>query len=163
MSEFFAWLEGTGLATWTRESTSIWAYPTILTLHTIGLGIVVGGSAVINLRLLGFAPRIPIASLRPLFRVIWWAFALNAVTGVLLFMSDATTKSHQRVFYVKLTLIALALWTTTATRKMVEASPADLYAPPDLTVGPTNAKRVALVSLLLWTGAIVAGRLMAYL
>ena len=156
MSEFFAWLEGTGLATWTRESTSIWAYPTILTLHTIGLGIVVGGSAVVNLRLLGFAPRIPVPSLRPLFRVIWWAFALNAVTGILLFMSDATTKSQQPVFYIKLTLIAFALWTTTATRKVVKAS-------PDLKVGPTGAKRVALVSLLLWTGAIVAGRLMAYL
>ena len=159
MSEFFAWLEGTGLATWTRESTSIWAYPTILTLHTIGLGIVVGGIAVVNLRLLGFAPRIPVPSLRPLFRVIWWAFALNAVTGILLFMSDATTKSHQRVFYVKLTLIALALWTTTSTRKIVGGASDAAPASPL----PPRAGRVALVSLVLWTGAIVAGRLMAYL
>ena len=79
-----AWLEGTALATWTRESPSIWAYPTILTLHTVGLGIVVGASAVIDFRLLGFAPRISLPSLSPLFRMIVWAFLLNAATGVLL-------------------------------------------------------------------------------
>jgi hypothetical protein len=174
VNEFFAWLEATGLATWTRESTSLWAYPSILTLHTIGLGIVVGGSAVIDLRLLGFARRIPIASLSGVFRIIWCAFAVNAATGVLLFMADATTKSHQPVFYIKLTLIALALWTTMATRKLVKAAPdLKIAAPglegvaPDLKVGPTSlparAGRVAFASLLLWTGAIVAGRLMAYL
>ena len=183
MTSFLAWVEGTGLATWTRESTSIWAYPTILTLHTIGLGIVVGGSAVIDLRLLGFARRIPIPSLTGVFRIVWWAFAVNAVTGVLLFMADATTKSHQPVFYIKLTLIALALWTTTVTRKVVTASTPGVGGSPDLKVGPTyeagssdlkvgpaceavaptSGKRVALASLLLWTGAIVAGRLMAYL
>ena len=185
MTSLLAWVEGTGLATWTRESTSIWAYPTILTLHTIGLGIVVGGSAVIDLRLLGFARRIPIPSLASVFRIIWWAFAVNAATGVLLFMADATTKSHQPVFYIKLTLIALALWTTTATRKMVTPAMPDLKVGPTYDGGgptydgggptyggawptydgvvPTGGKRVALASLLLWTGAIVAGRLMAYL
>ena len=64
-----AWLEGTALATWVRESPSLWAYPTVLTLHTVGLGIVVGASAVVDFRLLGFAPRIPLPSLSPLFRV----------------------------------------------------------------------------------------------
>jgi len=157
VTSFFAWVEGTGIATWTRESTSIWAYPSVLTLHTIGLGIVVGGSTVIDLRLLGFARRIPVPSLAGVFRIVWWAFAINAITGVLLFMADATTKSHQPVFYVKLTLIGLALWTTTATRKVVKADS------PDLKVGATHTRRVAVASLLLWTGAIVAGRLMAYL
>ena len=40
---------------------------------------------------------------------MWWAFALNFVTGILLFMADATTKAGQLVFYVKLAMIALAL------------------------------------------------------
>ena len=71
-------MEGTALAAWTRESPSIWAYPTILTLHTIGLGIVVGASVVVDLRLLGYARRIPSVDLAPLFPVMWWAFALNA-------------------------------------------------------------------------------------
>jgi len=153
-----AWLEGTALATWTRESPSIWAYPTILTLHTAGLGIVVGASAVIDLRLLGFGRRIQLAALLPLFTIVAWAFALNAVTGVLLFIADATMKSKQVVFYVKLTLIGLALWDTVALRAGLTRS--------DGSGGARSARdlrRLAMASLVLWTGAITAGRLMAYL
>jgi hypothetical protein len=152
-----AWLEATALATWTRESPSIWAYPTILTLHTVGLGIVVGASAVIDFRLLGFAPRISLPSLSPLFRLIGWAFLLNAATGVILFMSDATTKSKQPVFYVKLTLIALALWNANSLRRGLRD------AGPDQPASAGRYRRLAVLSLILWAGAITAGRLMAYL
>jgi hypothetical protein len=158
MHQMMVWLEGTGLGVWTRESGSIWAYPTILTLHTVGLGIVVGASAVVDFRLLGFAPRIPLPSLTPLFRFIWWAFALNAATGVVLFVSEATDKARQPVFYIKLGLIALALWNTALVRSAVG----------NATHGASNrpsrpSRWLAAASLLLWAGAIVAGRLMAYL
>ena len=112
MNDLLASIEGSALAVWTRESPSIWAYSTILTLHTFGLAIVAGANAVIDFRLLGFAPRIPITSLRPLFPIMWWAFALNFATGVLLFMADATTKAGQWMFYLKLVMIALAFIVT---------------------------------------------------
>ena len=67
MFAFLGWLESTGLATWTRESPSLWAYPTILTLHTVGLAVVVGGSSVIALRLLGAGSRIPLTTLGSLY------------------------------------------------------------------------------------------------
>jgi len=105
---FAAWLEGSAIAVWTRESPSIWAYPTILTLHTAGLGVLVGANAVVDFTLLGFAPRLPVLSLAPLYRFMWGGFAINAVTGVMLFAGDATTKARQPVFYIKLMLIALA-------------------------------------------------------
>ena len=159
MGGVIGWLEASSLAVWTRESPSIWAYPTILTLHTVGLGIVVGANAVIDFTLLGFAPRLPLQSLGPLFPVIWSAFALNAVTGMVLFIADATTKSHQPVFYIKLTLIALALWNTALIRRVMSV---EREGPvPANPLG--RSKRLAVVSLLLWTGAIAAGRLMAYL
>lgn len=154
-----AWIEGTALATWTRESPSIWAYPTVLTLHTVGLGVVVGASAVIDLRLLGFGRRIPLDALASLFRVIAWAFVLNAATGVLLFMADATTKGRQPILYIKLGLIFLALWDTFRARRLVQA--ADGPTGPDSPTGP-GARFVALTSLALWAAAITAGRLMAY-
>jgi hypothetical protein len=162
VADFVTWLESTPLAAWTRESGSIWAYPTILTLHTVGLGIVVGASAVLDITLLGYAPGLPLPALSPLFGIIGWAFALNAVTGVVLFMADATVKSHQLVFYIKLTLIALALWNTTLIRRAV------LRLPTGASDGSAAAvlargRRLAVVSLLLWTAAITAGRLMAYL
>lgn len=155
MSDLLIWLEGTALATWTRESPSIWAYPTILTLHTVGLGIVVGASAVIDLRLLGFARRIALRALSSLFRIIAVAFALNAATGIILFMSDAAKKGRQPIFYIKLALIALALWDTFLARRLVRADDAG-----DLGL---IGRLVGVSSLILWVAAITAGRLMAYL
>ena len=159
MTDFATWLQGSTVAVWTRESPSIWAYPTVLMLHTVGLGVLVGANAVIDFRLLGFAPRLPIPSLTPLYPFMWAGFAINAVTGAMLFASDATTKSRQPVFYIKLTLIALALVVTAVIRRTVERGPA--LRDVDLRPGP--GKRLAALSLLLWAGAITAGRLMAYL
>src|SRR3954469_3819033 len=87
VTDMMPWLEGTAIATWVRESPSLWAYPAVLTLHTVGLGIVVGASAVIDLRLLGYAPRIRIGTLAPLFTFMAYAFVLNAATGIMLFMA----------------------------------------------------------------------------
>jgi hypothetical protein len=154
-----AWLEGSAMAVWTRESTSIWAYPTVLTLHTVGLGVLVGANAVIDFTLLGCAPRLPMPSLAPLYRFMWGGFAINAVTGVMLFASDATAKARQPVFYLKLTLIGLALVVTAVIRRTVERGPALRGA----DAGTGQGRRLAALSLLLWAGAVTAGRLMAYL
>ena len=155
MTDLLTAIEGLALATWARESTSIWAYPTILTLHTVGLAIVVGVNVVVDLRLLGRAPRIPISSLRALFPIMWWGFALNFATGLLLFMADATTKAGQRVFYVKLACIALAL--------IVARTVSNRMSPQNDTSVTANLRSLAVLSLFLWAGAIIAGRLMAYL
>ncbi len=159
MTGFATWLEGSAIAVWTRESPSIWAYPTVLTLHTAGLGVLVGANAVIDFTLLGFAPRLPVLSLAPLYRFMWGGFAINAVTGVMLFAGDATTKARQPVFYIKLTLIALALVVTAVIRRTVERGPALRGAGSS----PGPGRRLAALSLLLWAGAVTAGRLMAYL
>jgi hypothetical protein len=153
VTNLFASIEGTALAAWVRESPSIWAYATILTLHTVGLAIVVGANVVVDLRLLGWANSIPTHALRALLPIMWTGFAINFASGLLLFIADATTKSGQRVFWVKLACITLALLVarTVATRlRHQDAVPAHLRA-------------LALLSLVLWAGAIVAGRLMAYL
>jgi hypothetical protein len=159
VTDFAVWLEGSAVGVWTRESPSIWAYPTVLTLHTVGLGVLVGANAVVDFRLLGFAPRLPIPSLAPLYRFMWAGFSINAVTGLMLFASSATTKARQPVFYVKLTLIAVALVLTALIRRTLEHAPALGDANP----GRGPGRRLAVVSLLAWTGAITAGRLMAYL
>jgi hypothetical protein len=150
-------IEGTTLAAWTRESTSILAYPTILTLHTLGLAMVAGANAVIDFRLLGLARRIPIDVLRPLFPIMWWALALNVLTGIVLFMADATTKSRQPVFYIKLALIALACVASVSVwmRMRRQGDAVD-----DAEV--TGLRPLAVASLVSWTAAIVAGRLLAY-
>lgn len=147
-----SWMEGTALAAWVRASPSIWAYPTVLTLHTVGLGLVVGASTVVDLRLLGFGRRIALRALAPLFPILLFGLVVNVTTGVLLFIADATTKSAQTVFYVKLGLIAAALWTTLSARRVVLTGARE-----------ERASLTAVLSLIFWAGAITAGRLMAYL
>jgi len=155
VSGLLAWMEGSALAVWTRESPSLLAYPTILTLHSIGLGIVVGAGAVIDLRLLGYARRIPLAALTALFPMIWVAFAVNALSGVILFIADATIKSAQPVFWIKLTCIAAALAVTVRIRRTLQLAGTTSDVPP--------GRGLAVLSLLFWAAAITAGRLMAYL
>ncbi len=155
--EWLAAIEQSAVATWVRESGSIWAYPTILTLHTLGLGILVGANAALDLRLLGWGRRIPLADLEGLFRAMWAGFAVNAITGVLLFAADATTKSVQWIFYVKLACIVLAVITMTRLKAVV-------FGPgPEHGAITPRSTRLALASLVLWTAAITAGRFMAYL
>ena len=57
-------IENSAYAIWVRESPSIWAFTTILSLHAMGLAIIVGINTIVALRLLGNVPSIPVASLR---------------------------------------------------------------------------------------------------
>ncbi len=70
--EFFQWLENTGFSTWVRESPSIFAFPVILLLHTVGMALCVGISAGINLRILGFAPSLRLSPLHGFSRFSGW-------------------------------------------------------------------------------------------
>lgn len=147
------WLEATGLSTWVREGETIWAFPTILTLHTFGLGLLVGASTVVNLRLLGIGQRLTLAGLRPLFSVMWGGFWLNAVTGSLLFAADATGRGTSALFIIKLLFVALGVATMILIKRAIDA-PESAPAPP--------GKLLASLSLLAWIAAITAGRLLAY-
>ena len=157
MQEFLESIQYSEFGLWVAGGDTIFAYPTILALHTLGLGIVVGMSALIDCRVLGVARSVPLVDLDRLFRVMWWGFALNATTGVVLFIAAAADKAYQEIFYVKLAFIVLALMTASRIRRTVFSSTANLNGPL-----PQNAKFLAVASLFLWMGAIVAGRLMAY-
>ena len=148
------WLEATGLSQWVREGESIWAFPTILTLHTFGLGLLVGANTVIDLRLLGIGRRVPLEPLRPLFSLMWGGFWLNAFTGSLLFAADATERGTSMFFLAKLVFVAIGVATMVSIKRSV------FDAPPDAPVG--SPKMMALLSLAAWTAAITTGRLLAY-
>ena len=153
--DFLVQLEQTGFCTWVRESTSLFAFPGILLIHTIGMALVVGINAGIDLRILGMAPAIPLAPLERFFPVFWVGFWVNAVTGTILLAADASTKMANPDFYVKMVFIALALVNVrmqrTTTFRLLDKRP--------LT---TMDKVLAVTSIFFWLGAITAGRLMAY-
>jgi hypothetical protein len=158
MMEFLSYLEHLKFSVWALQSGSIWAYPTILTVHTIGMGIVAGIAAIINLRLLGVSPGIPIRPLEKLYPLMWSGFWINAVTGTTLMIADATTKLTNPDFYVKMVFVFSGVALIGIMRKKV-------FRDPNLDKGPVPAgvKQLAWLSLACWIGAITAGRLLAYL
>jgi len=155
---FFAALQESAFAQWVAGSPSLLAYPTVLTLHTVGMAIVVGTCVVMDLRLLGVGADVPLSALAGAPRLVWTGFIINAATGIALFTTDAEHKATQTVFFVKLFLIFVGLLVYARLRRLV-------FRP-----GATGAARIsgevkalAAISLIVWTGATVAGRLMAYL
>src|SRR5215467_760607 len=157
MMDFLQWLEQSSFPTWVRESPSVWAYPMVLLLHTIGMGVVCGINAGIDLRLMGIARAIPVGPMRKFLPILWAGFWMNAVTGTILVMQDATTKLRNVDFYVKMIFIALAI----INLKLIKTR---VFEDPELDKGPLpeNAKILALTSIFFWLGAITAGRLLAY-
>lgn len=158
MMDFYNWLEQSGFSIWIRESGSIWAYPLVLTMHTLGMGILVGFNWALDLRLIGFVPAVPVRSLERFFPVMWWGFWINTVTGVILLAADATTKMTSWVFGVKMILIVLAMIVLYKIRNDVFRHPKS-----DQNALAREGKVLGSLSLGLWALSITAGRLMAYL
>jgi len=154
---FLAWLEALPLSVWVHESPSVWAQPTILTLHTMGMAVLVGASWVLDLRLLGISPAVPLASYRWVFRAFAIAFPVNVITGVLLFACRAEMWGTAFPFLVKMLLVAASVAVLVPLRRLV------LTSGPDQIEVPGNARFLAVASILAWSGAITAGRLLAYL
>jgi hypothetical protein len=156
MIEFFGWLETSALSTWVREAPTIWAFSTILTMHTFGLGVLVGAAAFLDLRLLGVGRGIPLGPMRTLFRVMWFGFWLNLITGTVLFAADASTRGTQWLFFLKMAFVLVGVATVILIRRQ-------LYGTKREPVTVTGATRgLAALSLCVWVSAIIAGRLLAY-
>ena len=155
MQDIFFALENSAFSLWLRESDTIWAYPTVLTLHTVGLALLVGSSTALNLRLLGWAPRIPLAALVGSFRVMWLGLSINAVTGAMLFAADASARGTGRLFGLKMLLVIGGVLLAVALQREVRGH---------LDAGTTSGRvrALATASLLTWVAAITAGRLLAY-
>ena len=153
----FRAIEATGLSIWIRESDSIFSFWLILSVHAIGMGVAVGASVLIGLRILGFAPDLPLAPLKRFYRFIWVGFWIQVVSGILLLIGYPTKSLTNPVFYVKLTLIGFALASMQMLRNRV-------FADTSLSEAAMMAKgRVfAICSLIFWVGAVTAGRLLAY-
>ena len=144
------WLENTPVATWVGES--LWAYPLWLSLHVIGLAIVVGIFAVRDLRLLGLFRGLAPQAFLAIGKVAWSGFIINAVSGLFLFSSQASTFVHSKPFLIKIACIASGMIIAAVIQARLRAGK---------TAGATRV--LGLLSLFAWSGAIVAGRLIAYL
>jgi hypothetical protein len=154
-----AWLQGTALASRIRDS--LFLFPLLESAHVIGLALVFGTIAVIDLRLLGVASagRSFRRMSSDILRWTWAAFALTALTGSLMFITNAAVYFHNVSFRVKMALLALSglnmlVFELTAGRA-VDRWDQDPSAP---LIGRT----AAALSLIIWIAVIFAGRIIGF-
>lgn len=151
-------LENSALAVWVRESPSIFAYTLVLSLHAVGLAMVVGTNTLINLRLLGFGRGIPLAALPSFYVTIWFGFVINAVSGLMLFAAEAKSMAAMPAFWLKLVFVALGMVVAVTIKKRCLE---DEVALSSGVVSPL-ARKLAVVSLVCWSVALIVGRLTGY-
>ncbi|SHF41333.1 hypothetical protein SAMN02745148_02562 [Modicisalibacter ilicicola DSM 19980] len=151
MEALLALLEQSPPAMWLRFSR--WGYAAVNTLHVLGIALLVGAIVPLDLRLLGWARGLPLLPLtRLLQRVAIGGLLLALVTGALLFASRATEYASEPLFVFKLGLIALAL----GNALLFNLGPGVEHA------SPRRRRLAGGLSLLLWPGILVAGRLLAF-
>ena len=160
MLAFCKWLEQTWVGGGIRQS--LWLFPAIETLHLLGMAALVGTITVYDLRLLGLMLRRQRVShlTRRLLPWSWAGFALQVVTGALLFSSEAVKVYGNPAFRVKMFLIGLAgvhalIYHWTVYRNVA--------AWDDSEVLPARAKVAGFFSILLWIGIVAAGRFIGFM
>jgi Family of unknown function (DUF6644) len=153
--ELLAALEASSPAVRIRDS--LYLFPLIESFHVIGLTMVFGTTAILDLRLLGIA-----STRRPFTRIAsdslkwtWAAFALTVATGLLMFITNAGVYYHNFFFRSKMAMLALAglnvlIFERTALRSIHRWD-------KDATA-PLAGRAVAVVSLVIWIGIIFLGR-----
>jgi len=159
LSPYFKALEASALANSIRDSL-LW-FPLIESVHVIALALVFGTITIVDLRLLGLAStRRPYGRIEhDLIRWTWGGFVVAAITGVLMFTTNAQVYADNRYFRIKLVLLALAglnmvVFTVTSRRTVAQWQ--------DNPSGPPAGRIAATLSICLWVSIIVMGRLIGF-
>lgn len=148
----FELIETSALSVWLRES--LFAFPGVLIVHTLGMAMAAGVAAAVSLRMLGVARTIPLSSMKPFMPFAWFGFAINALSGVLLVISYPAKALTNPVFYSKLVLIGVSA-------ALLARMTRDLrFEPSGIEI--RNARVLAIASLVAWMLTITAGRLLPY-
>jgi hypothetical protein len=158
MEAFLTWLEDTSYSDWILTSAEGW--PMMLSIHAVGLALIVGIVFAMNLRMLGFYATIPLTSLYDILRIAWIGIWLNVVTGLSIFMTQANSYVHSVPFILKITFIILGIANLVYTQKVLRREAGAWQAAGAV---PRNGILLAASSLVFWIMAVVTGRLIAYI
>jgi hypothetical protein len=161
MSGFQIWLVSTlkSINPVLRFMTSDWGWPTAESIHFLGLSLLVGTIGLFDLRLLGVAKRIPIAALHKLIPWGLLGYGINVVSGLAFLMTEPDQYIYNPAFHFKVLFMAVAGFNASAFyltgyhRVTAPGAPAD---------APRSAKIIATISLCMWVGVIIGGRLLTF-
>ena len=157
--EFCQWLEATPWSVALHES--IWGYPIVESVHVLTLCVFLGLTVMLDLRLLGLTMRkTPVSEFSA--RILPWTIAglvVMVISGSLLFYA-IPVKTYLNVFFrVKLLMLLLAGVNVAVFHLTIDRSKSEWDLDP---VPPFRARLSGAVSLALWAGIVVAGRMIAY-
>jgi hypothetical protein len=143
-------------------ASSEWMFPTIETIHVIAIVTVIGTIAMLDLRLVGLTSgkRTVRALAHDTIPVTWAAFALATVSGLLLFVSKASTYMVNPYFVAKFVLMAIAGINMAVFHRYVSRD-MDVWGAPGAVI-PLNAKIAGTLSLLLWVAIPFCGRITGF-
>ena len=153
-----SWMESTAYSEWIVAGLVGW--PLMLSMHAVGLAIVVGIVLVLNLRMLGLFRPIPYVAISDLMTYAWIGIALNIFSGFSLFMAQATFYITNFPFLTKISFIILGIANVHYTQKVLRREAA-VWDTSDAV--PQISIVLAGTSLIFWVFAVVGGRLIAYL
>jgi uncharacterized protein DUF6644 len=155
-------LEASGLGQAMRQW--LWLYPAVEIVHIVGIALLFGSIAVLDLRLLGFSRTIPVKRLAK--HVLPWtaaSFLLIVPSGLLMFTAHASDFISSPVFVVKMCLIMSAGLNAALFHTIVFPSVEVWDAEEMRKLPPPPSARIsAAVSLAIWISVIACGRLLAY-
>jgi hypothetical protein len=153
------WLETSGVAVAMRQW--LWLYPAVEIVHILGFVVLVGAAFMFDVRLLGLSRGLPVSAMAEhLLRWSRLALLLVAPTGALMFTAHATEMFANPAFRLKLLLIAAAFLNAGLFHRWPFRAVGDW----DTEIrSPWPARLAGALSLVLWTGVITCGRLLAYL
>ena len=159
LQDFAAVIENIGIAESIRESEVL--FPFIESLHVIAICLVVGSILTLDLRLLGFASlQRPVSRLTAaILPVTWGAFTVAVMTGLLLFISNASKYLANGYFDAKLCLIAAA-----GLNMMVfhGLSARDMSQWEQRKSSPVSARVAGALSILIWIAVVACGRMIGF-
>jgi hypothetical protein len=155
-------IESSGLGHAMRQW--LWLYPAVETVHIVGIALLFGSVAVLDLRLLGVWKKVPVKPLAA--QVLPWtaaSFLLILPSGLCMFVAHAGDFIASDVFALKLCLI-LAAGTNAALFHAITFRTVDVWDAPEMRQlkPPVSARLAGLFSLLIWISVIACGRLLAY-
>jgi hypothetical protein len=158
--EFLRWLEESFLGHLMRD-TGLWTYAFVNLLHIVGIAILFGSILILDLRLLGLWPRVPLDALSvPVVPLAGIGFAVAVTTGVLLLATKATEYFGNPFLYIKIPVIALGGLNILLTH---HSAAWKAHRIRDLSAGEISSlARMGGISLACWLTVLVAGRMIAY-
>ena len=137
--EFLKSMAGTSIGH--TVATNLVLFPTLETLHFIGLALLVGGIAALDLRVLGFGKGLTVKPFHKLLPLVFLGLGINVVSGVLFFVSDPVGYGNNTAFQFKMVFLVLAGLNALGSRGGRPATGQGHLRPVAVAVGRRHCRR----------------------